>query len=107
MSVCQEIKTFGRAHERIADFFSLLAVGLLFGSLWAGLAYSEEILTWMLDNPPLHGSLTILALVMDVVFIMMLLAIGSARFGGGEDERCFSTFRGRRHGGGSTIGYHP
>lgn len=106
MSVCQEVKTFSRTHERIADFFSLLAVALLFGSLWAGLTYLEEILAWMIDNPLLHGSLTVLGLVLDVAFIMMFLAIGSARFGG-EDERCFSTFRGRRHGGGSSIGYHP
>ena len=32
MSICKDIKGFSRTHEHIADFFSLLAVGVLFGA---------------------------------------------------------------------------
>lgn len=95
MTVCREIKTFSRTHERIADFFSLLAVVLLFGSIWAFLAYYAPIMAWLYTNPPLHGAILVAALAVDVLLILGLLAIGSARFGG-DDERCFGTFRGRR-----------
>ena len=96
MTVCREIKTFSRTHEHVADFFSLLAVALLFGSIWAFLAYYAQIMDWLYANPPLHGSILVAALVVDVLVVLGLLAVGSARFGG-DDERCFGTFRGRRN----------
>jgi hypothetical protein len=103
MSVCKEIKTFSRAHERIADFFSLLAVALLFGSIWATLTYYRDVADWLRHDPLLHGALLVGALVINVLLILGFLAVGSSRFGA-DEERCFGTFRGRRHYNGSPIG---
>ncbi len=95
MTVCREIKTFSRTHERIADFFSLLALGLLFGSIWAIVANYQRVWAWIELDVPVNTSIVIAVLVLDVALILGFLAIGSARFG--EDgERCFGTFRGRR-----------
>lgn len=98
MSVCKNIKSFTRRHEYIADFFSLLAVALLFGTIWGVLTYRAEIFSWVKINLLLHSPLMVLAIVVDVLLIFMFLSIGAART---EDdaESCFSTFRGRRHGG--------
>ncbi|MGE5154418.1 MAG: cell division protein BolA [Bdellovibrio bacteriovorus] len=95
MSVCREIKHFSRAHERIADFFSLLALALLFATVWAVLYYHQQMLAWIASNVLLHSALVILALVLDVFVILGLLTVGSARFGE-DNERCFGTFPGRR-----------
>ena len=96
MTVCKEIKTFSRAHERIADFFSLLAVALLFASIWATLEFYPLVTAWLRHDPLLHGAILVGVLVIDVFMILGLLAVGSARFGE-SDERCFGTFRGRRN----------
>jgi hypothetical protein len=98
MAVCKNIKSFSRHHERLADLFSLLALTLLFGSIWATLRYHQAVTLWLQDNWVLHSALLVAALVADVFLILAFLAIGSARFGA-EDERCFGTFRGRRNGG--------
>jgi hypothetical protein len=103
MAVCKDIKTFSRSHERIADFFSLLAVVLLFATVWATLQYHREVLAWLQQDLLLNSVLLVGALILDVFLILALLAIGSARFGE-QDERCFGTFRGRRHHSGSPIG---
>ena len=95
MTVCREIKHFSRTHERIADFFSLLAVALLFATVWAVLSYHQPVLAWISSNVLLHSPLVVLVLVLDVFLILGLLAVGSARFGE-DDERCFGTFAGRR-----------
>jgi hypothetical protein len=102
MSVCKEIKTFSRGHERIADFFSLLAVALLFASVWATVAYHREVADWLRHDMLLNSTVLIAVLVIDVLLILGLLAVGSSRFGDG-DERCFGTFRGRRHYNGSPM----
>ncbi len=96
MSVCKNIKSFSRRHEHIADFFSLLAVVLLFGTVWATISYHQAILEWLRQNALIHSAALVAALVLDVFLILGLLAVGSARFGD-EDERCFGTFRGRRN----------
>jgi len=96
MTVCRDIKTFSRTHERIADFFSLLAVALLFASIWVFLEYYPLIMDWLRANPLLNGALLVGALVVDVLLILGLLAVGSARYGS-DEERCFGTFRGRRN----------
>jgi hypothetical protein len=96
MAVCNEIKGFSRAHERVADFFSLLAVGLLFGSVWAILTYHQPVLGWISEYVLLHTALVIGVVVLDVFLILALLMVGSARFGE-DDERCFGTFSGRRN----------
>ncbi len=101
MSVCSKIKGFTRHHERIADFFSLLAVALLFGTIWAGITYQQTLFHWMHENVILHGSAVVLAIVIDVFMIILLLSIGSSRFAEDGSGSCFRTFKGRRHGGSS------
>ena len=103
MSVCKEIKSFSRTHERIADFFSLLAVALLFGTVWATLQYHQIVLDWLRQDALLNGVMLIGALVVDVLLILAFLAVGSSRFGD-ENEKCFGTFRGRRNYNGSPAG---
>jgi hypothetical protein len=104
MSVCKDIKSFSRTHEHIADFFSLLAIALLFGSVWFTITYSRELADWLRHDMLVHAALLVAALVVDVLLILGLLAIGSSRFGS-EDERCFGTFRGRRNYNGSPVGW--
>jgi hypothetical protein len=95
MLVCKDIKQFSRTHETIADLFSLLAVALLFASMWATLEYHRPVLDWLSGNYLIRGPLLMLGLMMNGFAILALLAVGSARFGE-ADERCFGTFRGRR-----------
>jgi hypothetical protein len=95
-AVCKEIKSFSRTHERIADLFSLLAVALLFGSVWAILTHYQQVLSWIAQDVLLHTTLVVGALILNVALIFGLLAIGAARFSG-DDERCFGTFAGRRN----------
>lgn len=97
MTICKDIQGFSRRHERIADFFSLLAVTGLFGLVWASLTYYEPVMQWVRAHLLLHGALLIAGLVGSVALIMGLLAVGSSRFGE-ENERCFGTFAGRRSG---------
>ena len=103
VAVCKDIKTFSRTHERVADLFSLLAVALLFASVWATLEYHQAITDWLRHDTVVHGVLLVGALVLDVFLILGFLAVGSARFGG-DNERCFGTFRGRRNHNGSPAG---
>lgn len=103
MSVCKNVKTFSRTHEHIADLFSLLAVVLLFASIWAVTEYYQAISVWLLHDVLLHGAVLIAVVILDVFLIFTLLTIGSARFGA-DDERCFGTFAGRRsHTGAKSI----
>lgn len=101
MSVCSNIKNYMRHHERVADLFSLLAVALLFSSIWFAIDFQEQIFLWIQKNIIIHGSAGIAALVVDVFLIFAFLNIGSSRFSEEGDEACFRTFRGRRHGGAS------
>ncbi|MES9962425.1 MAG: cell division protein BolA [Candidatus Sedimenticola sp. 20ELBAFRAG] len=103
MTVCSRVKGYMRGHERVADFFSLLAVALLFGTIWLAIEYQGVIFQWTKDNIIVHGSALIAALVLDVLLIFVFLNIGSARLADGEEDACFGTFRGRRHGG-TSIG---
>jgi len=95
MTICRDIKSFSRTHERIADAFSLLAVALLIGSVWALLTYYQIIIEWMNTNLLFHTAAVIAALVLVVLLFLGLLTLGASRFSG-DDERCFGTFRGRR-----------
>lgn len=102
MGVCARIKGFTRSHERVADLFSLLAVALLFASIWVAIEYQSTIIDWMKVNIVLHGPLVVLAAVVDMLLIFLLLNMGALRFSEAEhDGGCFQTFRGRRHGGAS------
>jgi hypothetical protein len=96
MSVCKNVKTFSRTHERIADFFSLLAVALLFATIWAVTQYYQVVSVWLLHDILRHGAILVAVVVVDVLLIFALLTVGSARFGE-DDERCFGTFAGRRN----------
>jgi hypothetical protein len=96
MSICKDVKTFTRTHERIADFFSLMAVALLFATIWAVTQYYQVVSVWLLHDILLHGAILVVALVVNVLLIVALLAVGSSRFGE-VDERCFGTFKGRRN----------
>ncbi len=100
MTVCTQLKRYARRHERTADFFSLLAVLLLFGSLYLGTVYYSSLLTWMKSDPLLHLPALIILLLLDLFLIFLFLNIGSARYGE-EGEGCFHTFPGRRTGSGS------
>lgn len=103
MSVCKDVKQFTRTHERIADFFSLLAVVLLFASIWAVTQYYQLVSVWLLHDVLLHGAILVAVAVVDVLLMVALLSIGSSRFAD-DNERCFGTFRGRRnHTGTSGI----
>ncbi|PLX60062.1 cell division protein BolA [Sedimenticola selenatireducens] len=102
MTICSQIKGYARNHERIADFSSLLAVALLFSTILIVIDYQASIFSWTQQSILLHGPAVILLLVLDVFLIIMLLNIGSTRLegpGDNQSDRCFGTFRGRRHGG--------
>ncbi|MGW8286529.1 MAG: hypothetical protein ACWGPR_12555, partial [Candidatus Deferrimicrobiaceae bacterium] len=73
MAVCKNIKTFSRHHERLADLFSLLALTLLFGSVWASLRYHQTVTLWLQDNSILHPALLVAALAIDVFLILAFL----------------------------------
>ena len=101
MGVCSNIKRFTRSHERLADLSSLLAVALLFASIWIAIEYQGAIIDWVKLNILLHGSLLGAAFAVDLLLIILLLSLGALRFSSDEQEDtgCFQTFRGRRHGG--------
>lgn len=102
MGVCSNIKRFTRNHERLADLSSLMAVALLFGSIWVAIEFQGSIIDWVKPNILLNGALLALAVVADLLLIILLLSLGALRFSAeDEDGRCFQTFRGRRHGGAS------
>jgi amino acid transporter len=84
----------------MADLFSLLAIALLFGSLYLGTVYYGSLLSWMRHDTVLHLPALIALLALDVFLIFFFLNIGSARYGE-EGEGCFHTFAGRRTGSGS------
>jgi hypothetical protein len=95
MAVCNDLKEFSRTHEGIADFFSLLAVVLLFASIWGTLEYYQPVLHWVSGNLLVRTPMLMVALALNAFAILGLLAVGSARYGN-DDERCFGTFLGRR-----------
>jgi hypothetical protein len=100
MSVCKSLKGYSRKHERIADFFSLLAVVLLFGTLFMLLSNYAAIIGWIKTEAVIHVPLAIGILLTDLLFIYLCLNIGAARYAE-DDEGCFHTFKGRRAGSGS------
>ena len=100
MSVCKNIKGYARSHERMADFFSLMAVALFFGTLYLGAMYYSAVFGWIKQDILLNAPAVFILLLLDVFLIFLFLNIGSARFTT-EDEGCFQTFRGRRAGSGS------
>lgn len=80
MAVCSKIKGVTRKHEWVSNLFSLMAVVMLFGTIWAGVEYQRPLLSWMSQNVILHGGSVIAAIVLDVFLIILFLNIGSSRF---------------------------
>ena len=102
VTVCTSVKTLVRHHEWVADLFSVLAVALLFATIWAIIQFYDPVWSWILHTNPLIAMPVIVgAAVVDVLLIYGLLCAGSRRC---EDEQCFRTFRGRRHGNGPSLG---
>lgn len=100
MSVCKNIKRFTRKHEWLADMFALLAVAILFGSLYAVLAYHSFILNWLSQDLILNTPLVLGSFVLEIVLIFFLLNFSTVTYSD-EDAGCFHTFRGRMAGSGS------
>ena len=100
MSVCRNLKGYIRDHEYVADFFSLLAVALLFCSLYLATVYYGPLLGWIKQDVLLHIPAIVSLLLVDVFLIFLCLNLGATRY---DDEAagCFHTFRGRRAGSGS------
>ncbi len=91
MTVCSNIKSYTRHHERIANLFSPLAVILFFVSIWFDISFQQQIIEWMGINIILNGSLTILVLAHDVPFNFY---ISSSRIYRGGGERLLRHFLG-------------
>lgn len=101
MAVCAKIKGYTRRHVWVSDLFSLLGVMLFFGAILIVIFYQGPIFEWVRQNIILHTS-AIVAITLVVVFlIFILLNMGSSHFMESEDDKCFGTFKGRRHGGAS------
>lgn len=101
MSVCRSIKGFTRKHEWLADLFALMAVLILFGSLYLGLAYHSIIMNWLSQNLFAHAPVVLGSIMLELAVIFFLLNISSVTDSEEDDEGCFHTFRGRRAGTGS------
>jgi hypothetical protein len=101
MSVCKSLKGYSRKHERFADLFSLLAVALLFGTLYFVVSYYGTVISWMKTDAVIHVPVVVTLLILDLLLIYAFLNIGAARFDEHEDIGCFHTFKGRRSGSGS------
>jgi len=101
MSVCKNIKGFTRKHEWLADLFALMAVAILFASLYFVLAYHSPILNWLFQNILINTPLAIGTLFFEIVLIFFLLNISTVTYNEDEDVGCFHTFRGRNSGSGS------
>jgi len=96
MSICSNIKDLSQRHGWLSDFFSVLAVVLLFASVGLALHFERAIMSWLSANWVLHVPLLVGALALDVLVIFGLLCAGTGRC---DEGACFRTFRGRRHGG--------
>jgi hypothetical protein len=101
MSVCRNIKGFTRKHEWLGDLFALTAVAILFGSLYAVLAYHSPILNWLFENAFIRTPVALVTLLFEILLIFFLLNISSVTYSEDDDLGCFHTFRGRKSGSGS------
>lgn len=98
MGICRQMRVYSSHHEWVGNLFSLLAVVLIFGTVWGSLQYYQQLEAWIHQNVVLNTAILVAALVTDVLLILAFLAIGSSR-AEEEDESCFATFKGRRSGG--------
>jgi hypothetical protein len=98
MGICRKVRVYSSHHEWVGNLFSLLAVVLIFGTVWASLRFYRDIAVWTAENMVVHAAIMAGVLALDVLLILAFLSIGSAR-ADAENEKCFSTFKGRRNGG--------
>ncbi len=97
MGICRQVRNYSSHNEWVGNFFSLIAVALIFATVWASLHYYLDLMTWIRDNPLVNSTLLVAGFAVDAFLIMACLSIGSAR-ADEEDESCFATFQGRRSG---------
>ncbi len=95
MGVCRQIKNYSRHHEWVGNLFSLIAVTLIFATVWVSLEFYLEIASWLSGNPVFHGAILAAVIALEILVIVALLSIGSSR-ADEEEERCFASFSGRR-----------
>jgi len=100
MSNHSNIQAITRSNERYADFFSLMAVSLLFLSLWLSMEYYTALINWMQQSPLTHFPAIIAVIILDVSLMLLFLSIGTQRTDN-QHQHTFRTFKGRRHGAGS------
>ena len=81
-------------HEWIADTSSLIAVALLFGTIWAINHFHHVTLDWMTGHRILENIMAYAVLLFDVLLIVSLLCFGpNCR---ANNKSCFATFQGRK-----------
>ncbi len=81
-------------HEWVADFSSLIAVILLFGSVYLIMRFHNVTLDWMADGTMLQTISAYSIVLLDAVLIVSLLCFGPSCHEHNKD--CFGTFKGRK-----------
>lgn len=82
-------------HEWIADFSSLIAVILLFGSVYLIMRFHNVTLDWMTSGTMLQTIGAYAIVLLDAVMIVSLLCFGPTCHE--HNKSCFGTFKGRKH----------
>ena len=81
-------------YEWVADFSSLIAVILLFGSVYLIMRFHNVTLDWMTDGTMLQTISAYGIVLVDAVLIVSLLCFGPSCHE--HNKRCFGTFKGRK-----------
>ena len=81
-------------HEWVADFSSLIAVILLFGSVYLIMRFHNVTLDWMTDGTMLQTIIAYAIVLLDAVIIVSLLCFGPTCHE--HNKSCFGTFKGRK-----------
>ena len=81
-------------HEWVADFSSLIAVILLFGSVYLIMRFHHVTLDWMTDGTMLQTISAYTIVLVDAVLIVSLLCFGPTCRE--HNKSCFGTFKGRK-----------
>ena len=81
-------------HEWVADFSSLVAVILLFGSVYLIMRFHNVTLDWMAGGTMLQMISAYAVVLLDAVMIVSLLCFGPTCHE--HDKNCFGTFKGRK-----------
>ena len=81
-------------HEWVADFSSMIAIILLFVSVYLIMRYHNVTLDWMTNGSVLQTIGAYALVMLDAVMIVSLLCFGPTCHE--RDKSCFGTFKGRR-----------